>query len=113
MRKPWTVVYTEHCLLEGMSSEGRWGTDWPKVLGDSKHVTYLGADFHRRFRHRYLTLPGSGSFWLTTQIDHDGWPQPQRRIEAWEKVLGPVWKVCYFARSRWDGLRHGLDRDRR
>lgn len=95
--KRWRVRYF-HKFMDGTGGE----CDPP-----TEHRTWLGADFHRRFRYHHLSL---GSCW--------GWTEPERIdpsvtpmvTEQYEEALKRLWAVLSWLRSRWYGLRYGRDR---
>lgn len=108
MKKRWAVVPVVHSIYEGLTlDEG--GDGCPRAMRPSKHRTFVGADWHRRFRASYPTL---GNRWVVTSIVHVGADptDPDPRIAG---ALMPLWAVLYFVSNRWDGLRYGRDRDRR
>jgi len=84
------------------------GPSATREMGRRPCATKIGADFCRRF----LIKPGpamsilAGNYTLvTTPGSGEGLDVP----EWYEKLWAPL----YWIRSRWDGLRYGLDRDRR
>ena len=105
MNRPWEVVYV-HDMGYGqhVSEEGR-----------TQHRTFVGADFYRRFRYHHV---GMGACRVDTFIARtadavawDSWAQAEP--PSYARVFDRLWPALYFLRSRWDGLRRGLDRDRR
>lgn len=102
----WNVVYTLRSMYEGDEE----GDERPRALGVSSHRTFIGADFHRRFHSdAYPTL---GNRWVETSIIRTG-ADPLDPDPRMASVVMPFWSVLYWLRKRWDGLRFGLDRDRR
>ena len=102
--KKWTVVYTGRSAYEGLGETAY-------EAKRTHHRTYLGADFHRRFRAR---IPTMGNRWVETEILCDSKPLGENRPERLATVLEDyVWPALYWLRNHWDGLRWGLDRDRR
>lgn len=110
------VIYEQRSVYDGLM--GPTGEN-PHERGErTKHRTYLGADFHRRFRYHTAQL---GMRWVLTLIVKPGtvWhpelePTPPPR---YYKATYPIWSVMYFVRKRLDGLRiairEGWDRDKR
>lgn len=88
----------------------------PSLEGTTHHRSYVGADWHRRFRYRHFGMGSCRVITLITRTaDNVAWDtfeqaKPPRYALAFHRV---VWPVVYFLRSRWDGLRYGRDRDRR
>lgn len=82
----------------------------------TQHRTWLGADFHRRFRARYLSM---GMRWVETAIvpaePHVEWTPGLSDMDPprYARLSGRLWPPLYWLRKHWDGLRFGLDRDAR
>jgi hypothetical protein len=99
MTARWTVHY-HHEFMDGSGTK-----DYEKP---TDHRTYVGADFHRRFRYNHA---GLGSCWVTTEM------VPAAGVELvgerYEAALKRLWAALYWVRARWDGLRYGRDRDSR
>jgi hypothetical protein len=81
-------------------------TTYPEV---TKHRTHIGADFARRFRNHYFTF---GTMQTMTWVEKDGETlyddEAGLLFKIWSKRIVPA---LYFLRSRWDGIRHGKNRD--
>ena len=114
MKKRWEVVYTHRSAYEGLGPDGG-EKPWDQE-GRSEHRTWFGADFYRRFRFRPMTL---GFRWVETSIlpagtPHEPGDSPPDGEPRWaEHLERGVWRPLYWLRNRWDGLRYGLNRDRR
>lgn len=110
MKPRWEVIYEHVTAYAGMGT-GEENSERART----QHRTYLGAEYHRRFRSRHPTM---GMRWIVTYIVR---PEPHvpysdnieiakspRYAVVLERVM---WPAVYWLRSRWDGLRHGVDRD--
>lgn len=101
--KRWKVEY------KSTSGWGMGPTSWGTP---SYHRTFLGADWHRRFRHHYWsfgTMQTTSIPSLTAEELPRGEPSD---LPPYSRFLESLWKPCYFLRNRWDGLRYGNDRDK-
>lgn len=72
-------------------------------------ATMIGADFCRRFRLRQWPVMSflAGNYSLITE------PGGDEQVADVPEWYAKVWPPLYWLRSRWDGLRYGLDRERR
>lgn len=110
------VLYIERSMYEGVDPD----CPWPSFRGRTSHRSFLTADFSRRFRTAHqgpgwssqtqTAIVEPGSTWsrdapgdLDTVMD----PRYLKFVERF------VWNPLYWLRNRWDGIRYGLDRDRK
>lgn len=129
MKRRWDVVWVGYSNYYGIDTEhGEYlrPPHAPHEKARKSFRSYLGADWSRRFssKHRWITA-SMGSFRTTTVIvraghalirdPNDNLEYPEydgTRYATW--FFGDdrnVWKVFYWIRERWDGLRFGLNRD--
>lgn len=111
--RKWEVIYTRWTMYAGMGT----GEENSEYGERTHHRTYFGADLHRRFRFRGYTMGMRGfTTCIVRTADEVAWSnelepsRPPRYAAILDRV---VWPIAYFLRSRWDGLRYGLDRDAR
>lgn len=101
--KRWKVEYR---------STSGWGLGPTTWATPTYHRTFFGADWHRRFRHRYFSF---GTIQITSIPSRakDNLPQDEPSpFPRYSRLLETIWKPVYFLRNRWDGLRYGRDRDK-
>jgi len=110
------VLYVERSMYEGADPD----CPWPRFVRRTSHRSFFAADFARRFRPAY-TGPGWSSY-TTTMIVKPGAQWSAETADSIDVMLDPryldivvrfLWNPLYWLRKRWDGLRYGLDRDRK
>lgn len=117
--KRWEVIYIRQSMYDGIDGAPQSG----EISQRTRHRTYAGADWHRRFHRDRSVAWGVGFQSLATAVvrteEHLRWDDEALYAAA---ERGPkyvwlldfvVWPVVYFIRNRWNGLRYGLDRDAR
>lgn len=109
------VLYVERSMYEGVDPD----CPWPSLARRAEYRSWLAADFGRRFRPAYrgpgwsaqtvTLIVAPGTEWTREAPDPPlvKMPRYAKAIERW------LWRPIYWLRNRWDGLRYGLDRDRK
>lgn len=126
MMKRWEVAQVHWSAYSGLVPREE-GGEFDHEYGERLQFrSFLGADFWRRFRVQYfawgfrgtntvIVRPGTPRFPdAGSAEERRAWyaaaPVPPRYMWLFDRA---VWPALYWLRSRWDGLRYGMDRDAR
>jgi hypothetical protein len=110
------VLYIERHMSEGLDPS----SPWPLLARRVTHRSFLTADFARRFRPAYMgpgwsettvtAIVPPGTEWNRDRPTDLPTVKHHRYLSLVERF---VWPLIAWVRSRWYGLRYGLDPDRR